>query len=325
MDYLCKQFKNLQCLLISDYLKHEKFYTTTASQDLILTTPELMISLRRICYKFGIIQSANQFADNLSSNYSTIQGNIDRLELNFSNLISQGYALLKQLYDECSIANISKITDNSIELVLYNIYTKVSQYEKQLEPFYELARQRIELTNNRLNVSDQLIGYRNNLNCINPTKYTQVYQPKSFSQEKRPQMPSRFNIVNYNEIKCNSVNQSNVEQKCDYVQWPSTIQEQVGIWPYYPGKSETHTAFTKPQHSVSEVLTNHGQLRSCTPGYRINPHSEIKLHGFVNTMNKENQSVGTIDQSEYRQAYNLPDGKKIHTSPWNRSREFNPM
>ncbi|VDP96013.1 unnamed protein product [Trichobilharzia regenti] len=59
-----------------------------------------------------------------------------------------------------------------IQLVLYNIYTKVSHYEKQLEPFYELARQRIELTNNRLNVSDQLIGYRNNLNCINPTKYT---------------------------------------------------------------------------------------------------------------------------------------------------------
>ncbi|CAH8629395.1 unnamed protein product [Schistosoma rodhaini] len=97
-------------------------------------------------------------------------------------------------------------------------------------------------------------------------------------------------------------------------------QEQAGICIKYPGESETHSAYTKPNHCVSEVLTNHGQLRVCKPGYQINPHSEIKLEGYGPIKQYE---LNKIEQSEYIQTYTWPDGKKIHTNPWNRSREAN--
>ncbi|CAH8591342.1 unnamed protein product [Heterobilharzia americana] len=276
MDDLYKHLKEIQCLSITDYLKHEKVYTTHSEQlmntpVIIIVTPELIVLLRRLCYKLGIIKSANHYADSLSSSSSSwssssdyTQSKInDHSQFNFSNLICQGYALLKQLCDQFSISNISEIKGTSIQLELFNIYTKFIQYEKELEPYYDMTCQRIQRTNNRLNVTDRLLGYRNNLNCVNPTKYTQAYETE-FIKEKRPQIAPRFNIINYEEMKYDSVGQSNCEQKKNHVEWPSTIQERSGICLDYPGRSETRSAFTRPCHSVSEVLSNHGQLRACT-------------------------------------------------------------
>ncbi|VDP78095.1 unnamed protein product [Schistosoma curassoni] len=104
-----------------------------------------------------------------------------------------------------------------------------------------------------------------------------------------------------------------------YFHFPKT-QEQAGICIKYPGESETRSTFTKPSHCVSEVLTNHGQLSVCKPGYQINPHSEIKLDGYGPIKQYE---LNKMEQSEYAQTYTWPDGKKIHTSPWNRLREAN--
>ncbi|CAH8615847.1 unnamed protein product [Schistosoma curassoni] len=101
---------------------------------------------------------------------------------------------------------------------------------------------------------------------------------------------------------------------------PAVNKEQAGICIKYPGESETRSTFTKPSHCVSEVLTNHGQLSVCKPGYQINPHSEIKLDGYGPIKQYE---LNKMEQSEYAQTYTWPDGKKIHTSPWNRLREAN--
>ncbi|VDO69646.1 unnamed protein product [Schistosoma margrebowiei] len=163
-------------------------------------------------------------------------------------------------------------------------------------------------------ISDEIAGSRN-------TNETTVNQPE-FSQEKRSCIAPRFNIPNYNQITCDASDQSNkiCETKQNEVQWPSKIQEQAGICIKYPGESETRSSFTKPSHCVSEVLTNHGQLRICKPGYQINPHSEIKLDGYGPIKQYELNKIG---QSEYAQTYTWPDGKKINTSPWNRSREAN--
>ncbi|CAH8611163.1 unnamed protein product [Schistosoma guineensis] len=98
------------------------------------------------------------------------------------------------------------------------------------------------------------------------------------------------------------------------------MAEQAGICIKYPGESETRSTFTKPSHCVSEVLTNHGQLRVCKPGYQINPHSESKLDGYGSIKQYE---LNKMEQSEYAQTYTWPDGKKIHTNPWNRLREAN--
>ncbi|CAH8634773.1 unnamed protein product [Schistosoma haematobium] len=258
MDTLYHQLNHLKCLTINDYLKQNQ---VSNQLNIIITTPELMILLRRLSYKFGIIKTANYLIDNIKNNPS---------KLNFADLISQGHCLLKQLQDQFSIANITKRKENNtIQFELYKIYEKLNLFEQKLESFYEVACQQIEMTNNQLNVTDRLIGYRNNLNCISSTKYT---------------------------------------------------QEQAGICIKYPGESETRSTFTKPSHCVSEVLTNHGQLRVCKPGYQINPHSEIKLDGYGPIKQYE---LNKMEQSEYAQTYTWPDGKKIHTSPWNRLREAN--
>ncbi|CAI2732677.1 unnamed protein product [Schistosoma spindalis] len=214
MDSLYHQLNHLQCLSIHDYFKYNKL---SNQSNIIITTPELMILLRRLSYKFGIIKTANYFIDNMKNNASC---------LNFADLISQGHCLLKQLQDQFSIANITKITENNtIQFELFKIYEKLNSFETQLEPFYETACQQIEMTNNQLNVTDRLIGYRNNLNNISSTKYTQVYQPE-FSQEKRPRIAPRFNIPNYDQITYDPLNQSNksYETKQNEVQWPPTIQ-----------------------------------------------------------------------------------------------------
>ncbi|CAH8619254.1 unnamed protein product [Schistosoma bovis] len=310
MDTLYHQLNDLKCLTIDDYLKQNQ---VSNQLNIIITTPELMILLRRLSYKFGIIKTANYLIDNIKNNPS---------KLNFADLISQGHCLLKQLQDQFSIANITKRKENNtIQFELYKIYEKLNLFEQKLESFYEIACQQIEMINKQLNVTDRLIGYRNNLNCISSTKYKQVDQP-DFSQEKRPCIAPRFNIPNYNQITCDASDQSNrsCETKQNEVQWPSTVQEQAGICIKYPGESETRSTFTKPSHCVSEVLTNHGQLRVCKPGYQINPHSEIKLDGYGPIKQYE---LNKMEQSEYAQTYTWPDGKKIHTNPWNRLREAN--
>ncbi|CAH8613789.1 unnamed protein product [Schistosoma bovis] len=101
---------------------------------------------------------------------------------------------------------------------------------------------------------------------------------------------------------------------------PAVNKKQAGIFIKYPGESETRSTFTKPSYCVSDVLTNHGQLRVCKPGYQINPHSEIKLDGYGPIKQYE---LNKMEQSEYAQTYTWPDGKKIHTNPWNRLREAN--
>ncbi|CAH8629565.1 unnamed protein product [Schistosoma rodhaini] len=317
MDNLYHQLNSLQCLSITDYLKHKmNLNNKSNSSSIIITTPELMEALRRLSYKFGIIKTSNYFIDH---NHVFKK---DRLNLNFANLVSQGHCLLKQLHDQCSILNITKMIEkNNIQSEIYKIYEKFIDFENHLKSFYEIACQQIEMINNQLNVTNQLIGYKNNLNCIGSTKYTQVYQP-DLSQEKRPRIAPRFNIPNYDQITCDPLDQLNksCETKHNEVQWPPTIQEQAGICIKYPGESETHSAYTKPNHCVSEVLTNHGQLRVCKPGYQINPHSEIKLEGYGPIKQYE---LNKIEQSEYIQTYTWPDGKKIHTNPWNRSRGAN--
>ncbi|KAK4468660.1 hypothetical protein MN116_007553 [Schistosoma mekongi] len=313
MDLLYNQLHNLHCLSISDYLMLGNQFITKCkhldtNSNVIITSPELLILLRRLCYKFGIINAAYHFADNIKT---------DQFDENITKLTSQGHSLLKQLNDQFSMLNISGIKENSIQLELNKIYEKFNQYENELKSIYEKSIKQIEMTNNRLNVTDRLTGYRNNLNCINSTKYIQ----SDVSQLKRPHIAPRFNIANYDQITCEALDQSN--QSCptkkNDIQWPLTIQEQAGISINYPGESETHSAFIKPIHCVSEVLTNHGELRDCIPGYRINPHSEITLNGYSSI--KQQYALNSIDKSEYTQAYIWPDGKKIHTSPWNRSNE----
>nr|CAX75292.1 hypothetical protein [Schistosoma japonicum]CAX75293.1 hypothetical protein [Schistosoma japonicum] len=317
MDLLYNQLHNLHCLSINDYLMHSNQFITKCKQlntnsNVVVTSPELLILLRRLCYKFGIINAAYHFADNIKT---------DQLDENISKLTSQGHSLLKQLNDQFSIANISEIKRNSIQLELNKIYEKFNQYENELQSIYQKSIKQIEITNNRLNVTNRLIGYRNNWNCINSMKDKQVHQP-DISRLKRPQIAPRFNVANYDQISCEVLDQSNqsCSTKKNDIQWPPTIQEQAGICINYPGESENHSAFIKPIHCVSEVLTNHGELRECIPGYRINPHSEIKLDGY-NPI-KQHYALSSIDKSEYTQAYIWPDGKKIHTSPWNRSKEL---
>lgn len=101
MDTLYHQLNDLKCLTINDYLKQNQ---VSNQLNIIITTPELMILLRRLSYKFGIIKTANYLIDNIKNNPS---------KLNFADLISQGHCLLKQLRDQFSIANITKRKENN--------------------------------------------------------------------------------------------------------------------------------------------------------------------------------------------------------------------
>ncbi|KAA0197471.1 hypothetical protein FBUS_03712 [Fasciolopsis buskii] len=88
----------------------------------------------------------------------------------------------------------------------------------------------------------------------------------------------------------------------------------------YPGISETRERFRPHPRAISEVLDNHGRLRPCKPGYRINPNYETRLPGWNKREEKEPEPA---EPSEYARSYVWPDGSLIHPAPWNRSRLSN--
>ncbi|CAH8548735.1 unnamed protein product [Schistosoma turkestanicum] len=318
MDYLYNELNNLQCLSINELPRLEKLTENNLryKTDIVFTTPELLTLLRRLCYKFGIIKAAHHFADQMKNN---------QLNLNFSNLISQGHCLLKQLHDQFSVPNVTKIIGTSIVSELEKIYEKFVSYENQLNVFYEMACKQIEKTNIRLNVTQPSTAtYLTNLNYIDLNMDGQDYD--FINQGTRARIAPRFNIPNYDQLTCDDVfNQSNkiyeTNKNDDFVtRRQPTIQERAGICTKFPGESETHSAYIKPNRCVSEVLTNHGQSRVCKPGYRVNPQPDIKLDGYGPV---ERRALNEVEQTEYQGEYLWPDGRKIHTSPWDRSREFN--
>ncbi|KAF8561566.1 hypothetical protein P879_09680, partial [Paragonimus westermani] len=190
---------------------------------------------------------------------------------------------------------------------LHQAEQQVLTYENELWPINQAAQKQIRMECDRLNVTDRLLGYRNNLNRSGISKHMQPHQceiPSSRTYQTAP----RFNLdKTVHKSRCPIQKK---EDSChpSTTEWHATPQELAGLSVTYPGISETRTRFTAPPRLISEVLNSHGKVRSCDPGYQINPTPLYRVNGWIPRRPRAQSPSPT---SEHTHSYRWPDGRLI--------------
>ncbi|CAL8069377.1 unnamed protein product [Calicophoron daubneyi] len=310
MDSLYARLNQVRCCTTDGLLRHGAQDEWHQNRLAILATPGLSRRLSRISGSLGVLEAANQFADPVEphSDYRPQTAFDQRI------LAEKGQTLLDQFHRHLNLQDVSRLPDQEVNLELNEAEEVLDEYERELTPLVRKAQERIQWTNDRLNVTDRLLGYHNNITRVGPAKFAKPWSIE-IPNHHTVLIAPRFNVSDQCKKSC-EVSQPGVRPNKRGTGWPSTPQERAGLEVRYPGISETRARFTAPPKLVTEVLNNHGEVRECTPGYRINPTPEYRVYGWDST---KVQKPDPADVTEFTHSYVWPDRKLVHTNPWNRS------
>ncbi|KAF5402615.1 hypothetical protein PHET_03313 [Paragonimus heterotremus] len=165
MEVLSARLSRVHCVDLDEYPKWKYWSRSGWNKPVeILTTPDISNSLSRIGKAARIIEAANQISE-LSPRKQISEAGLAGLH---------GQRVLEEL--QCYLG-LEALQDQSSEEVLKRLHQaeqQVLNYESELWPINQAAQKQIRTECDRLNVTDRLLGYRNNLNRSGISKYTQV-------------------------------------------------------------------------------------------------------------------------------------------------------